>query len=113
MLSCIKSGSQKSSGRPTTKDFLQPTLGLLDFASSKKREKQSILLRDLKLGINHIDREQLRRNGPFNPRFPTMLRQIKVYDESGIQVKSNPSVDLLGSTSSVFYKIRCKLTRVV
>jgi hypothetical protein len=107
MLSCIKSGSQKSLGRPTTKDFLQPTLGLLDFASSKKREKQSILLRDLKLGINHIDREQLRRNGLFNPRFPTMLRQIKVYVESGIQVKSNPSVDLLGSTSSVFYKIRC------
>ena len=104
MLAHIKSGSQKSSAKASAKDYLQPTLGLLDFASSKKREKQSILLRDLKLGINHIDREQLRRNGLLNPRFPTMLRQIKVYVESGVQVKSN---DLIGSTTSVFYKIRC------
>jgi len=103
LLSFAGSGSTRNVTKSRTDILLQPTLGLLDFATSTKREKQSILLRDLKLGINHIDREQLRRNGLLNPRFPTRLRQLKVTVEGAVH--SNLSVDLLGTT--VMYKIRC------
>jgi len=103
LLSYAGSGSTRNVTKSRTDLLLQPTLGLLDFATSEKREKQSILLRDLKLGINHIDREQLRRNGLLNPRFPTLLRQLKVTVESALQ--SNQNVDLLGL--NVLYKLRC------
>jgi len=103
LLSYAGSGSTRNVTKARTNALLQPTLRLLDFATSTKREKQSILLRDLKLGINHIDREQLRRNGLLNPRFPTRLRQLKVTIESATH--SNLNVDLLGT--SVMYKLRC------
>ncbi len=85
--------------------FLQMPLFLLEYATSKKREKQSILLRDLKLGINHVDRDQLRRNGIWNPRYPTILKQLKVKIEGAVEVKPNGN-DLL-SQSTILYKVRC------
>jgi hypothetical protein len=102
----IRSGSAKRATKARMDAFLQMPLFLLECATSKKREKQSILLRDLKLGINHVDRDQLRRNGIWNPRYPTQLKQVKVKVEDAIEVKANNVNDLLGQTT-ILYKIRC------
>ena len=79
-------------------ELLQMPLFLLENATSKKREKQSILMRDLKLGIQHVDREQLRRNGIWCPRYPTILKQLKIKVE---EARSDTS------GSEILYKIRC------
>ena len=64
---CLLSVSPKNVTRSRSDKLLQPTLTLLDFATSENRERQAILLRDLKLGINHIDKDQLRRSGILSP----------------------------------------------
>ncbi len=80
---------------------------LLDYATSRTREKQSILLRDLKLGINHIDKEQLKRSGILNPRYPTKLKQLRVAVVGAVEVKSSQNIDLLAGPSTILYKLRC------
>lgn len=78
----------------------------MEFASSRSREKESILLRDLKLGGNHIDREQLRRNGLWSPRYPTLLRQLNVTVEDSVSSQVLKGVELYGETGTLF-KVRC------
>ena len=57
-------GSVKNATKSRTDELIRPVLALLDYATSRKREDQSILLRDLKIGVNHIDKDQLRRDEP-------------------------------------------------
>ncbi len=102
----MRFGSAKKATKAKMDALLQMPLFLLEYATSKKREKQSILLRDLKLGINHVDKDQLRRNGIYNPRYPTILKQLKVKVEDAIEVKGNNATELLGQ-NTVLYKIRC------
>ena len=78
--------------------MLKMPLFLLDCATSNRRDKQSILLRDLKLGINHVDRDQLRRNGIYKPRYPTILKQLKINIEDAVEDDSG---------NTILYKIRC------
>ena len=105
LLSCVRSGSARNATKAQTDLLLQPSLTLLEFAVSKKREKQSILLRDLKLGMNHIDGDQLRRNGILYPRYPTVLRTLSASIEGALKAKT--STDILGAPAIVLYKIRC------
>ena len=58
LVSCVKAGSAKKATKAMTDSKLKPTLRLLEYAATRSREKQSLLLRDMKLGVNHIDREQ-------------------------------------------------------
>ena len=107
-LQCLLSGTAKNASKAKIDSLLQRALSLLDHATSKTREKQSLLLRDLKLGINHIDRDQLRRNGLLNPRYPTKLNQLKATVESSIEVKTpGQNIDLLVTPTTVLYQIRC------
>ena len=105
LLTCVKAGSARNATKARTEALLQPALTLLEFAVSKKREKQSILLGDLKLGINHIDVDQLRRNAILQPRYPTVLHSLSAVTVEGA-VKSKASNDLIGSPAMVLYKIR-------
>lgn len=66
-------------------------------------------MRDLKLGINHIDREQLRRNALLSPRYPTELRQLKVSIERAMPAK-DANVRVPGNPQRTVYKIRCVAT---
>lgn len=88
---------------------MKPALKLLEYAGSPSREKQSLLLRDLKLGINHIDRGQLRRNTLLNPRYPTVITELSISVEDAVQSNEVVGVDLMGSTGTL-YKIRCVAT---
>jgi hypothetical protein len=107
-LQCLLSGSAKNASKAKIDNLLQGTLTLLDHATSKTWGKQSLLLRDLKLGINHIDRDQLRRNGLLNPRYPTRLHQLKAVVESSVEVKTpGQNIDLLVTPTTVLYQIRC------
>jgi hypothetical protein len=88
---------------------LKPTLKILEYASDKTRA--SSLLCDLKLGVYHIDREQLRRNGLLNPRNPTIIREFTTKVEGAFQAKDvgaslHRIVAHLPPTATV-YKIRC------
>ena len=89
---------------------MRPTLKILEYANdtSADKSKASSLLRDLKLGVYHIDREQLRRNGLLNPRKPTPIHELKARVEGSAQVKDIPEAisGKLPSTSTL-YKIRC------
>jgi len=105
LLSCVRSGSARNATKSRTEALLQPCLSLLEFAVSKKREKQSILLRDLRFGINHIDSNQLRRNRILHPRYPTVLQSFSTKVATGIRAKQ--SGDVLGASSVVLYKINC------
>ncbi len=104
---CLLSLSPKQVTKSRTDKLLQPTLTLLDFATSGQREKQAILLRDLKLGNNHIDKDQLRRSGILSPRYPTNLRSLKVVIDGAVESKSNQGLDLLGGPGNILYKLRC------
>ena len=104
--SCMRTGSAKRATKAKMDSLLQMPLFLLEYATSKTREKQSILLRDLKLGINHVDKDQLRRNGIYNPRYPTILKQLKVKVEDAVEMKGVNPNEILGQ-STVLYKIRC------
>ena len=84
---CVRAGSARNATRARVDSLLKPTQRLLEFATSPSREKQSILMRDLKLGINHVDREQLRRNKLLSPRFPTNIRSLSAIVEECMTVK--------------------------
>ena len=103
---CIRGGSARSSSKIKSDELLQPTLALLRYANSRRQEEQSILLRDLRFGINHIDRGQLCRNGLLNPRFPTILRGLTTRVEGAVEVKAS-NIDLLGPPTLILFKIRC------
>lgn len=64
------------------------------------------MLRDLKLGVAHLDREQLRRNALLSPRYPTQVLDIAATIEEATQTADAKSVDLFGSSMAVF-KIKC------
>ncbi|KAL7471344.1 hypothetical protein ACHAXS_011639 [Conticribra weissflogii] len=108
---CIKGGSARSSSKLKADELLQPTLTLLSFANSRRKDEQSVLLRDLRFGINHIDRGQLCRNGLLNPRYPTVLRGLTTEIEGAVEVKAGSNVDLLGLPTMVLFKI--KVTAIV
>lgn len=105
LLECVRHGSARNATRQRTEALMQPTLKLLEFANSWEREKQAIILRDLKLGINHIDREQLRRNSLLYPRYPTIIRSLKATVEGSTQTKDSGKFG--GQGSMVVFKIRC------
>jgi Sorting nexin C terminal len=85
---------------------LKPTLRLIEYAGSPSREKQSILLRDLKLGVTHLDRAQLQRNALLSPRYPTELVDLAAVVEDVIDGSDSKGVDLFGGSTSVF-TIKC------
>lgn len=100
ILSCIRNGSARSSSKVKSDEWLQPTLTLLEYANSRQQE-QSILQRDLRFGVNHIDRGQLRRNGLLNPRYPTILRALNTKVEGVVEVKGS-DFDILGLPTLLF-----------
>lgn len=106
LVSCVRAGSAKSATKALTESHLKPTVRLLEYAGSRSREMQSVLLRDLKFGINHIDRDQLRRNHLLHPRYPTSLRSLSVAVESALHAK-DCGVHTLESPSTFVFKIRC------
>lgn len=97
----------KNISKSKSDEILRPSLTLLDYATSKKRENQAILIRDLKIGVNHIDREQLRRSGMLDPRYPTRLKDLKVEVNGVVEVKTQQPLDLLGGPSSVLFRLKC------
>lgn len=103
---CVRTGSAKRATKSLTESILKPTARLLEYSGSRSREKQSVLLRDLKLGVNHIDREQLRRNGLLCPRYPTVIRDLSVTVEDAVMAHEIQGAELFGATGTVF-KIRC------
>lgn len=109
LIKCVREGSAKKATKALTDARLRPTLRLLEYAGNKSREKQSILLRDLKLGVNHIDRMQLRRNGLLLPRYPTRLLDLTAVIEDALDASEVRNVELYG-TMGVVYKIRCTAT---
>ena len=105
LISCVKAGSVRNATKGLTDAKLKPALRLLEYAGTRSREKESLLLRDIKLGVNHIDREQLRRNGLWCPRFPTAIQELFVTVEDCFTADDARSSDLFGS-SGVYYQIR-------
>lgn len=110
LVDCVKAGSAKSATKARTEAQLRPTLKILEFANDQSvdKAKASSLLRDLKIGLYHIDREQLRRNGLLNPRNPTIIRKLSTRFEGAFQAKD--VVGTLGGylqPTSTVYKIRC------
>lgn len=110
-MECVKAGSAKSATKARTDAQLKPTVKILDFANDRTNDRlrASTLLRDLKLGVYHIDREQLRRNGLLIPRFPTSILELSADVEGPVQAKD--VVELFGTSkvppTSTLYKIRC------
>ena len=104
---CVMSGSARSATKTRTEALLWPTVTLLDYSSSPEREKQSILLRDLKLGINHIDREQLRRNGLLSPRYPTTIQSLTAQIEGATSVREPGHAIPAMAPTVVMFRIRC------
>lgn len=108
LVKCVKAGSARSATKQRTEAYLQPTSKLLEYANSPEREKQSVLLRDLKLGMNNIDKAQLRRNGLLDPRFPTELRGLIATCEGSAQVKDQSALSVPGMVPTItMYKIKC------
>ena len=105
-IKCLMTGSVKNATTSRVDELLRPTLTILEYATSMKRENQAILSRDLKIGVNHIDIDQLRRNGLLNPRYPTRLGNLKVMIDGVMEVKSNQPLDLLGP-NTILYRVRC------
>lgn len=104
---CVRSGSARNATRSRVDSLLIPTQRLLQFANSPEREQQLILMRDLKLGINHIDREQLRRNKLLYPRHPTDIRALTVLVEGFMPAKDTGMTFAGISSTTIMYKIRC------
>jgi hypothetical protein len=110
LIECVRAGSAKSATKARTEAQLRPTIKILEFANDRSADKAraSSLLRDLKLGVYHIDREQLRRNGLLNPRNPTSILELKAKVEGAVQAKD--VADMIGGKlppASTLYKIRC------
>lgn len=102
LLWSIKSGSARQATKSRTEGLLQPTLALLQFANSKGRNKESILIRNLKFGSSHVEREKLRRSKILNPRYPTFLRGLNAKIEGWVKETSSDD----GSVTFT-YRIRC------
>jgi hypothetical protein len=112
LIDCVKAGSAKSQNKARTDERLRPFLKILDYANdrSKDQNKASCLNRDLKLGIYHIDRDQLRRNGLVSPRYPTSIIQLGAKIESAASAKDVPIAKLVSGKmppDTTLYKIRC------
>lgn len=111
MKACVLAGSAKSATRGRIELYLKPTLKILSFANdrSSDRSRISSLLRDLKLGVYHIDREQLRRNGLLSPRNPTTLLKLKAEVEDAVEAKDVPyPIGGKMPPATILYRIRCK-----
>lgn len=108
----MRNGSAKNATKAKTELLLRPTLKILEYANDASSDKirASKLLRDLKLGVYHIDRGQLRRNGLLNPRSPTSLLELSAKVETGIQAKEVPDVAGIYrlQPSAILYRIRCR-----
>jgi hypothetical protein len=112
LIECVKAGSAKSATKARTEALLRPTLRILEFANDKSKDqaKASCLNRDLKLGVYHIDREQLRRNGLLSLRHPTSILHLSAKVEGTAQAKEVPLAKLLNykmPPDEVLYRIRC------
>lgn len=105
LIKCVKESSARKANAAQRDALLKPTSRLLEYAGNRSREKQGLLLRDLKLGINHIDREQLRRNGLIEPRYPTSIRSLSVTVEEAVNAEEVKNVELNDTGS--YFKIRC------
>jgi len=111
LVKCICSGSARDATKERIEEELWPTFKLLEYASSPVPDKQSTLLRDLKFGINHIDRDQLRRNGLLVPRYPTVIQSIDAVVEEAVHAKDAVGVSVGGvAPNSMLYKIRVVAT---
>lgn len=64
-------------------------------------------MRDLKLGINHVDREQLRRNKLLYPRHPTNIRSLSATIEGYMPAKDTGITFPGSSPTTTVYKVRC------
>ncbi|CAJ1955363.1 unnamed protein product [Cylindrotheca closterium] len=107
---CVLAGSAKSATRGRIELYLKPTLKILSFANDRgsDRSRISSLLRDLKLGVYHIDREQLRRNGLLSPRNPTTLLELKAEVEEAVEAKDVPyPIGGKMPPATILYKVRC------
>jgi hypothetical protein len=107
----VLAGSAKSATKARVEAQLKPTLKILDFANDRgtDRSKVSSLLRDLKLGVYHIDREQLRRNGLLNPRDPTAILELRAKVEDAVEAKDVPyPIGGKMPSATILYKIRCE-----
>ncbi|KAG7343020.1 PXA domain containing protein [Nitzschia inconspicua] len=112
LLECIKVGSAKSATKTRAEEQLRPTLKILEFANdnSKDQTKASCLVRDLKLGIYHIDKQQLRRNGLLSLRHPTNILHLNAEVEGTTSAKDIPLAKITNSKllpDDTLYKIRC------
>ena len=112
LIECVKAGSAKSATKARTEERLRPVLKILEFANdrSKDQTKASCLSRDLKLGINHVDRDQLRRNGLLSLRHPTTILQLNAKVEGTALAKDVPLAKLVSNNlppDEVLYKVRC------
>ena len=106
LIACVRNGSAKKATKALTDARLKPTLTLLHHASHKSKEKQALLARDLKLGMNHIDREQLRRNGLLNPRYPTTLKELSCTIDDVLDATEVHDAVLHG-INGLLYRIKC------
>jgi Sorting nexin C terminal len=109
VISCIKAGSPSKATKALAESYLKPTLKLVEYAGSLSRKKQSALLRDLKLGVNHIDIDQLRRNALLSPRYPTELLDLSANVEDIVETPDAKGVELFGVSNTVF-KVKCCAT---
>ena len=110
LAACVKAGSARHATKTRAEGLLRPAMCLLEYATSSDREKEQALLRDVGMGITHIDKDQLRRNGMIEPRFPSLLRRIKVRVED----VEYPAASLTNAKPSPIFKLRClALTEVV
>ena len=104
---CVRAGSARNATRARVDSLLKPAQRLLEFATSQSRDKQSILMRDLKLGINHVDREQLRRNKLLYPRYPTNILSLTAVVEDCMAAKDTGIAFAGASPTTTVYKICC------
>ena len=97
LIECVKAGSAKSATKARTEERLRPLVKILEFANDKSKDqtKASLLSRDLKLGIYHIDKDQLRRNGLLSLRHPTTILQLNVKVEGTARAKDVPLAKLV------------------
>lgn len=109
VISCIKAGSPSKATKVLAESYLKPTLKLIEYAGSSSRKKQSVLLRDLKLGVNHIDIDQLRRNALLSPRYPTELLSLTAVVDDVVETPDSKSVEIFGASNTVF-KLKCSAT---
>jgi Sorting nexin C terminal len=107
LIKCVKDGSAKQASKALTDAALKQTAKLLEYATSRSREKQSLLQRDLKLGVNHIDQGQLRRNGLLLPRYPTSILSLSAFVEDVVQSAEMKGVNNIFGTSVTVFRIKC------